>query len=133
VSEYTGQQVGFEEEDLQLVYEGLWNGTKLLNTRSKFNHAPRLLFSVVSKVKAFQIGDIDQRITITKVDGVKGLADIELDISKLISTIKDNLKDVQEVEYIVDPDLKFIVEGKKYSTLVEVLSEANIPHRELTF
>ncbi|MHA1228740.1 MAG: type I-B CRISPR-associated protein Cas7/Csh2 [Candidatus Hodarchaeales archaeon] len=113
VCEYTAKKVGFNAKDLILLFEGLWNGTKLLNTRSKFNHVPRLLLSVVSKENAFQIGDIDQLVTLSETDEIKSIKDACLDVTDLVKILNNHKEHIDKIEYLVDPEITFVLNGQK--------------------
>lgn len=49
------------EEDVEKMLDSMWNGTKLLNTRSKIGQKPRLLIRVVYK-DSYMIGLLDELI-----------------------------------------------------------------------
>ncbi|NIQ06859.1 MAG: type I-B CRISPR-associated protein Cas7/Csh2, partial [Candidatus Korarchaeota archaeon] len=56
VNENTGKETGLTEEDLDLLMEGMWNGTKDLITRSKVGQIPRFLLRVVYSEGNYHIG-----------------------------------------------------------------------------
>ncbi|KIM06088.1 MAG: CRISPR-associated protein Csh2 [Sulfurovum sp. AS07-7] len=52
------------EEDVIKMLDSMWNGTKLLNTRSKVGQKPRLLIRVIYK-DSYMIGLIDELVRLT--------------------------------------------------------------------
>ncbi len=104
--EYTAQKNGTTQDDLNKLYEGLWLGTKLLNTRSKFNHNPRMLIEVVSKEKEFQIGGLDTFIRADPLEEVKNNKEIIVDITELINVLNNFKDNIEHIE-VVSEGLKF--------------------------
>ncbi len=124
--EYTAEQTGFNEDDLKLLYEGMWNGTKLLNTRSKFNHLPRLILTVVSKEKAFQIGDLDRKISMNEKDNINDVSQVKVDITPLINSLKDYSDNIDKVEVLSDGVITYIADGKETSDVKGLLESTGI-------
>ncbi len=111
-SEYSAINTGFSEEDLKKVYEGMWDGTRMLNTRSKFNHIPRVLISVVSKEKDFQVGGLDETIKLEDIN-VKSIKLSKLDLTEFFERLKKFSGGIEKIEYIIDPDVQLYLNGKK--------------------
>src|SRR5690606_6323744 len=62
INENSAENTGLSENDIELLLDGLWNGTKNLITRSKMGQMPRFLLRVVYKESNFHIGDLDKMI-----------------------------------------------------------------------
>jgi CRISPR-associated protein Csh2 len=62
VNENAALSTQLTDDDVALLYDGLWNGTKELISRSKVGQMPRLLLSVVYKEKNYHIGDLNGTI-----------------------------------------------------------------------
>jgi CRISPR-associated protein Csh2 len=98
-------------EDLELLKEALWNGTKQLITRSKFEHNPRMLLTITHDDPNCFIGELDHYIELnSKVNDeeIRNLADFELDLSKLNEKF-NSLKLIGKkfaIEIKADPNLK---------------------------
>lgn len=123
VSEATAKEINFSYKDLDLLYEGLWYGTKQLNTRSKFNHVPRLLIGIISKVNSTQIGDIDLYI---KIDGdrqINSFDEVKIDITEFIKRVEQNNPIIEKIEYMIDPELNLIFESEKTENLQAALEK----------
>ncbi|MDH5646223.1 MAG: type I-B CRISPR-associated protein Cas7/Csh2, partial [Candidatus Heimdallarchaeota archaeon] len=86
VSETSAKDTHLSDDDLNSLWEGLWYGTKELNTRSKFNHNPRLLLSVVSKPNEFQIGGLSRLLSIDdeNIDEIKSEKDVIIDVTQFM-------------------------------------------------
>ncbi|MFQ5976964.1 MAG: type I-B CRISPR-associated protein Cas7/Csh2 [Candidatus Heimdallarchaeota archaeon] len=133
ICEYNARITGMSENDAQLVFEGLWKGTELLNTRSKFNHSPRLLFSVVSKVSQFQIGDLDRKFQITKEENIKNANDAKINISELIKAIEENKDHIEKIELSSDNSLTFVTEEGETKDITALIKEIGVPVTILSF
>lgn len=94
-----------KKEDLLKLFEGMWKGTKTLNTRTKFNHIPRLLLSFRAENEEFIIGDLAYKL---KIEGESpDFTIIFDDLFERIDKFKklDALK-LEAVEYLQDPEIK---------------------------
>lgn len=120
--EYTAKISGLSETDLNLVFQGLWDGTRLLNTRSKFNHNPRLLLSVKSKTAKFQIGGIDQYISLKNGEAVKGIKDVTLDLTNLVEQLVEYKDDLEAIGFKEDPSLTFYFNEKEHADFSSVIA-----------
>lgn len=111
------------ENDLINLYEGLWYGTKLLNTRSKFNHIPRLLLSVVSKEKEFQIGGLDKLVSLVDESGIKGITEVKIQLKDLIERLEEYKDDIEKIELITGNDLQLYFDNTKIDNLGKYLKD----------
>ena len=60
INENAAKHTHLTEEDLKLLLEGIWNGTKSLISRSKAGQVPRLLLKVNYSKENYHIGDLDK-------------------------------------------------------------------------
>lgn len=121
VNEHAAAQTNMSEEDLSLLFEALWNGTKNLITRSKVGQEPRLLLRVVYKNKEYHIGDLHKLISAkfsTDELSVRDIKEVSLDVSELISTLLLNADKIGKIQIKIDPrlstvpNIKDAIEGK---------------------
>ncbi|MCD6222626.1 MAG: type I CRISPR-associated protein Cas7 [Thermoplasmata archaeon] len=56
VNENAAKNTGLSENDIKLLLDGIWNGTKNLITRSKIGQMPRFLLRIVYKEKIIILG-----------------------------------------------------------------------------
>ena len=103
-NEYAAQYTHLKEEDLDLLMEALWKGTKDLITRSKFGQMPRLLLRLVYKEKSdFYIGELDKLVKwVPKEDlreeEVRDITDGVLNMDDLINTISKYNDKIERIE-----------------------------------
>jgi len=119
------QGINLTEEDIQLLLDGMWNGTKNLISTSKAGQIPRLLLRVVYNEENYHIGELDKRIKFISEKPDEEIRDIEdgkLDITDLIDTLKNNEDKILRIEHKVDDRVHLIYKGKGAS-VGELLSE----------
>lgn len=114
----TRQKIELTEEDVLLMLEGMWNGTKNLMSTSKTGQMPRLLLQVVFKEENFHIGELDKRIkfiTDKNEEEIRDIQDGKLEISELVEALKIYKESVETVNFKVDERLILAVDGKATS------------------
>ncbi|MFW6173444.1 MAG: type I-B CRISPR-associated protein Cas7/Csh2 [Elusimicrobiota bacterium] len=139
VNENAADYTGLTEEDIYLLMDGIWNGTKNLITRSKIGQIPRILMRVVYDEDNYHIGDLEKKIKILNKDGkklddeeqkkIRSVEDYMLNIDTLKKTLKENKEKISRIELNFDNNLTFdIPNGKK---LDEYLEEIGIEVKKL--
>jgi CRISPR-associated protein Csh2 len=128
INENTAKSTELTEEDVKLLLDGIWNGTKNLITRSKVGQLPRWLLRVIYKEKNYHIGDLDRKIRlVTDKDEkeIRDISEIRLDITDLINSLKRNREKIERIEYEIDEALVFLVNDVKIkgSELEKTLEE----------
>ncbi len=103
-------------EDLGLLYDGLWNGTKNLISRSKIGQTPRFLLAVTYKEHDYHIGDLDKAIALKtgadlKEEQVRDVSDLTLDVSELLDLLKQKAEKILNVTVKADSRLHFSANG----------------------
>lgn len=114
INENTGQKTNLTEEDVQLLLEGIWKGTKSLHSRSKIGQTPRLLLKVNYSEKNFFIGELKnylQLVTEKRGEQLRDVVDYQLDITGLLKILNRFWDKVDSVEYLLNPRLQLIAEG----------------------
>mgnify|MGYP001627168901 CR=1 FL=1 len=109
------QELPVTEEDVQLLLEALWCGTKNLISRSKFGQMPRLLVRVEYNQSGFYIGELDKLVKLIsqKSDtAIRSPEDFQFDITRLVEKLTKYQDKIQKVEIAVDDSLSFVCEGK---------------------
>jgi len=117
INENAAKTTLLTDEDVDLLNEAIWNGTKNLISRSKFGQMPRLLIEVTYKDPGYFIGDLDKYIkldTELSDEKIRSIEDFKLDISEFIKKIEENKEKIEKVEYIAYDKLKFDDESKKH-------------------
>jgi len=129
-NEYAAQKTRLTENDLNLMIEAMWNGTKGLITRSKFGQMPRLLLRVVYKEKAdFYIGELDRLVKWEPMNGireeqVRDITDGILNVSELVESLKKHADKIDHVEVAVQERLT--TEPDIVKTIKEVLGDNKV-------
>ncbi len=123
VNEVASKDTGLKEGDVECLLDALWNGTKGLITRSKYGQMPRLLVQVVYNGH-FHIGDMDNRFSLqdSKGNGIslsdsrgktlRRPADLRLDITKILDSVKSVSERVREVRVRYEKDFPFVIENE---------------------
>lgn len=125
INENAAKFTELTENDIRLLLEGIWNGTKNLITRSKVGQTPRFLLRVIYKNRNFHIGDLDRKLKLLdendkEIDKngkngkeIRDVSEIKLDITKLLEKLKSYKNKIEKIEYEVNEELKFIVNLEK--------------------
>lgn len=110
------------EQDLELLLDGIWNGTKNLISRSKVGQVPRLLLQVVYNEQNYHIGDLDSKLKLVskkRGEEIRGTEDYVIDVDDLMEVLSEHREQIKEVRYKHDRFLQLSCNG-------EVLSVPNL-------
>ena len=116
INENAAKHTNLQSEDVELLKDAIWNGTKGLISRSKFGQMPRLLLVINYKEPHFFIGDLDNLIKIKtdkRDEQIRQPEDYQIDLSKLLDKIELHKDKIENIEYKVDDRIKFIRNGKE--------------------
>jgi len=108
INETAGKLTQLTDEDVNMMLDAMWNGTKNLISRSKFGQMPRLLIKITYKEKGFFIGDLEKKIKISGVENtlkIRSIKDFTIDISELLNVLQKNESKVDSVDYKMDEAL----------------------------
>jgi len=121
VNENAAKNTGLSEDDIKMLLDGIWNGTKNLITRSKIGQMPRFLLRVVYKENNFHIGDLDKMIELKNKDGnnlseeeqekIRDISEVKIDISELIGALSDYKDKIERIEFKADKRVTFVANG----------------------
>lgn len=124
VNENAAKETNLKDEDIDLLLDGIWNGTKNLISRSKFGQSPRFLIQIEYNENNFFIGDLNNKISISHNleddKKLRKISEFEVDLSILIDVIAKNNDKIAKINYKFDSDIKF----KDYS-FDELISKFN--------
>jgi CRISPR-associated protein Csh2 len=115
-NENAAKDTGLTTEDLTLLYDALWNGTKNLISRSKIGQTPRLLLAVTYKENNYHIGDLDKALALKpaselKEEQIRDVGDFTLDIGDLLNLLKQKTDKILHVSVKADSRLHFSDNG----------------------
>ena len=107
INENAAQHTKLTEDDVTLLLDGMWNGTKNLISRSKAGQMPRLILKVNYKEKNYHIGDLDKLIKIKDIEDlpqerIRDISEIELDATELIQAVNKNKDKIESVDIKID-------------------------------
>ncbi len=111
----SNQGIQLTEEDVLLMLEGIWNGTKNLISGSKFGQVPRLLMQVIYKEGNFYIGELDKRISLISAKNndkeIRDITHVKIDITDLINALAGSKDKIEKIQVKVDERIECIQDG----------------------
>lgn len=108
INEKAGEDTNLKQEDIDLLMDGMWNGTKNLISRSKVGQNPRFLIKVNYKEKYFHIGDLLNTIKLVSEkedEEIRGLEDFVINIDEFLEILKEEKDKIESVEICKDKRL----------------------------
>mgnify|MGYP000953359484 CR=1 FL=1 len=121
INENAAVHTALTEDDVDLLLEAMWKGTKNLISRSKVGQMPRLLLRVVYKEKDYHIGELDKYISLKKCDerlrdeDLRDITQCRIDVTELFDKLFAQRDKVDRVEYALDARTTLIKGGKVYN------------------
>lgn len=134
INENAAKETKLTEDDVKLLLDGMWNGTKNLISRSKVGHTPRFLLKVNYKDNNYHIGDVDKLIkhgSGVPDEKLRDISELIIDVTALVNTLKDNKDKISSTDCKVDERVRTSINGaeKKFA---KILAEAGLKCNELT-
>lgn len=108
INENAAEKTNLTKEDIEVLKDALWNGTKQLITRSKMEHNPRMLLMLEHKASNYFIGELDKHIkleTELKDEQIRSISDFTIDMSELKKIIDNMGENKPEIYLQKDPNL----------------------------
>jgi CRISPR-associated protein Csh2 len=126
INENAAKHTHLTEDDVKLLLEGTWNGTKSLISRTKAGQVPRLLLKVNYSKENYHIGDLDKMLKLTTEiphENIRGTEDFKIDISNLVGKLAAEKNSIRDIEICADDRMTFCKEdGANFP--IEGLAEA---------
>src|SRR5579884_187580 len=115
-NENAAKETRLTEDDMSLLMDGLWNGTKNLISRSKAGQMPRLLLRVVYREGNFHIGDLDKMVKLINKEGkedeaIRDITEVALDLTELGKALRTHKDKIERVDYKIDERVSIISQG----------------------
>jgi len=135
INENAAKETKLTEDDVKLLLDGMWNGTKNLISRSKAGQVPRLLLKINYNEKNYHVGDLNSMLKLSAdvPEGeIRDISQFKIDVTELINTLSVNKDQIQNAEYKVDGRLNLLYNGNK-CTLAECFTESGITTKEIEF
>ena len=130
VNEHAAESTKLTENDLTLLLEAMWNGTKNLISRSKIGQNSRLLLRIEYKEDNYHIGDLIKRINLVSEkpdEEIKNITDFKLDFENLLRSVKEHREEIDKIYFKKDTDIM------EQPNLIEGISQAGVSTEELNF
>lgn len=136
INENAAKETNLNDDDIDLLIDGIWNGTKNLISRSKFGQLPRFLIQIEYTENNYFIGDLNNKVVIhhnlEDDKKLRKVSEFELDLSSLIDAIINDKDKINKINYKFDSEIKF-KEYDSISDLIEELKNNEIEMEEITF
>ena len=131
-NENLAQITQMTEDDLELILEAMWNGTKNLISRSKVGQMPRLLLDIEYQENNFHLGDLDKYIkleTNVEPEAIRDISEVKINLSSLLNLLNENAERIKKIRWAKDERLNSIPdlneEELKTTTQVKLIEELN--------
>ncbi len=116
INENAAKHTKLQSEDIEVLKDAIWNGTKGLISRSKVGQMPRLLLVINYNEPNFFIGDLDNLIKLKsemRDEQIRQPENYQIDISKLISSLKKHNEKIDSIEFLADDRMRFVVDNEQ--------------------
>lgn len=134
INENAAKETKLTDEDVELLLDAIWNGTKNLISRSKVGQIPRLLLKVNYKEDNYHIGDLNNMVSLIsdlRDEEIRDITRVKLDITELVRVLGLNKEKISSIDYKADDRLSFVCNGVEKS-LADCLSDTEISPNQLT-
>jgi CRISPR-associated protein Csh2 len=115
VNEVAAETSHLTKEDVDLLLEGVWNGTKNLISRSKMGHQPLFLMRLRHQDQR-HIGDLASQVDLRSEEEdleIRSVSDYELDVSTLVFSLERHQETLKDIEVFQDARLQFAANGER--------------------
>jgi len=114
INSLSANKTNASEEDVADMLDSMWQGTKLLNTRSKVGQKPRMLIRVIYK-DTYMIGLLDELVNIDNENSqqLRTFSECELNFSALVRSLKNMSQKIEKVVVFYDDSAKKYLDNVK--------------------
>lgn len=133
INEHAAEHTGLTEEDVNLLMEAMWNGTKNLISRSKIGQLPRLLIKINFKEDNYHIGGLLNKITLNKDvqdEEIRSTKDYKIELNDFVKAIISNKDKIKNIEYKIDTDIKLCLDGEEV-TITNAIKDIELKALEI--
>lgn len=112
VNENAAKETKLSEEDIDLLLDGIWNGTKNLISRSKVGQTPRLLLKVNYKEGDYHIGDLNSLLSLKSdliEEEIRDISDVKIEIQRLVDVLTKNKDKIENIQFCLDQSVVFLL------------------------
>jgi len=133
INENAAKETKLTNDDVELLMDALWNGTKNLLSRSKVGQIPRLLVKVNYKEKDYHIGDLNALLKLesdVREEEIRDIADYAIDVTSLLETLFANKDKIKDIDVMLDERLTFKQKNSKIN-LVKTFDDLGLKINKL--
>lgn len=114
INSLSADKTNVGEEDVADMLDSMWQGTKLLNTRSKVGQKPRMLIRIIYK-DTYMIGLLDELVSIDNENSqqLRTFSECELNFSALVRSLKNMSQKIEKVVVFYDDSAKKYLDNFK--------------------
>ena len=114
INSLSANKTNASEEDVADMLDSMWQGTKLLNTRSKVGQKPRMLIRIIYK-DTYMIGLLDELVNIDNENSqqLRTFSECELNFSALVRSLKNMSQKIEKVVVFYDDSAKKYLDNFK--------------------
>ena len=114
INSLSADKTNASEEDVADMLDSMWQGTKLLNTRSKVGQKPRMLIRIIYK-DTYMIGLLDELVNIDNENSqqLRTFSECELNFSALVRSLKNMSQKIEKVVVFYDDSAKKYLDNFK--------------------
>ena len=101
VNENAAKETKLSDSDIEELKIAMWDGTKNLISRSKFEHNPKLLIEIKYKEENFFIGELDKYISFDSElqdEKIRDISDGKINLTNLAEVLKTNDDKIESIE-----------------------------------
>jgi CRISPR-associated protein Csh2 len=134
INENAVKDTKLSEEDVNLLLDGMWNGTKNLISRSKVGQTPRMLLKVNYKEGNYHIGDLNNLISLKSDlidEEIRDVSQVRIDVQRLVDILVRNKDQIENIQLCLDGSLVFACGGEEID-LEKCFNEAEIQTEKLS-
>ena len=125
INQFNGNKKCLTEQDVELMFKALWEGTRELKTTSKNQNSLLLVKVTFKEDYPFAcIGNLQGSLKLTSDKNdleLRNTTDYMLDVSLLADKLNNAKEKIESVEVIKDGALKLCLNGEEIDNLQEVL------------
>lgn len=133
INENAAKDTKLSEEDINLLLDGMWNGTKNLISRSKVGQVPRMLLKVNYKEGNYHIGDLNNLISLKSDlidEEIRDISQVRIDVKRLVEILANNKDKIENIQFCLDGSLIFACGGEE-TDIEKCLNEVGIETEKL--
>jgi len=116
INENAAKDTKLSEEDINLLLDGMWNGTKNLISRSKVGQVPRLLFKVNYKEGNYHIGDLNNLFSLKSDlidEEIRDISQVKIEVQRLVEVLGKNKDKIENAQLCRDGSIVFTYGGEE--------------------